>query len=96
MVQDLPPQVQLLEKDFTMIFAKDSVRQKQILIKDCLANSAADVDYFTCGSNLPVPIEDSDLSFDGKPLSSHFEEDRREASQASQSVRITNRIDSIG
>jgi hypothetical protein len=78
-----------------MIIMKDSVRQKQIPITDYLANPVAEIDYFTCKWKLPVCIEDSDISFDGKPLCSYFEEARREASQASQLVGITNRINSI-
>lgn len=71
---------------------KGSAGQKHILLTNYLADSAAEIDLHACEWKLPDSIEDADITFAGKRLSTIDEEGRREASQASDLVSITYKI----
>jgi hypothetical protein len=71
---------------------KGSAGQKHILLTNYLADSAAEIDLHACEWKLPDSIEDADITFAGKRLSTIDEEGQREASQASDLVSITYKI----
>src|SRR6266576_1275428 len=73
----------------------NSSGQKLILIVNAVADTDAEIDLHASEWRLPDSIDDSDITFAGKPLSTLFEEDRRASLHSSQESGDYNSPDKL-
>lgn len=67
--------------------------QKLILIANAVADTEAEIDLYASEWRLPDSIDDADITFAGKPLSTLLEEDRRASLHSSQESDNSNSQD---